>query len=315
MSNRRFFKFSFLQYIKSLFAKWFFYLGFIPYLYDFLSVYLPEPLKSFRLPTWVNVLSILISFLLASYFSWLEINEKLKTFLDSETSFIVTPLIYRLTATKYLEEVKNKIKHYEDEIRILTSKENLNHPFGILPIVNPFNRQPTKEDYLKWIEEKKSLIKKIENFISKNKGILLTNFTISANGYDENIDIGIYIKEPGEFINNDDINLPWEESSSSVFGVDYKSLIRPQQSTESEPFWKNGSIERHYAECNLRYLKKDFSYYFMSNSFFIKTDNDEINFILHLNSKNSNGTKEYKKKISINDLEIKDLLDVKKNFS
>ena len=316
MDKKSLFKFSFFQYIKSLFAKWFFYLGFIPYLYDFLSIYLPEPLKSFRLPTWVNIFSIFISFLLASYFSWLELKDKLKTFLDNETSFDIVTYIYKITATKYLEETNNKIKDYEEEIELLKNREKQNYPFGVFLPINLFNRQPTEEDYSKWIEDKKAIIRRTNNFISKNKEIFLINFTISASRYDENIDIGIYLEDSAEFIDADDIKLPWEEeSSNSIFGVNLKNLVRPQESTETEPFRKNISIKKHSAGCNLRYLKKDFEYYFMGNYFFIKTNNDEVNFKIHLNSKNSNGVKEYNKKISLIDLVFKDLLDIKKEFS
>jgi len=317
MDKKSLFKFSFFQYIKSLFAKWFLYLGFIPYLYDFLSVYLPEPLKSFRLPTWVNIFSIFIAFLLASYFSWLELKDKLKTFLDNETSFDVVPYIYKLTAIKYLEETENKIKDYEREIELLKNRENQNYSLGVLPLINLFNRQPTEEDYSKWIEDKKAIIRRTNNFISKNKKIFLINFTISASRYDENIDIGVYLEDSVEFIDADDNKLPWkEESSNSFFGVDLKSLVHSRALIETESsFWKNISIKKHSAECNLRYLKKDFAYYFMGNYFFIKTNNDEINFKIHLNSKNSNGVKEYNKKIALRDLAFKDLLDIKEELS
>ncbi len=311
----KFKNFSFLQYLKSLFTKWFLYLGFIPYIYDVISTYLPTPLNSFRFPTWIINSSILISFLLANYFSWLELKEKLKTFLDNETNFKVKPLIYKLSATKYLSDIESKIKKYEEEIQILENIKKPNNTFGLLSLRNPFYLQPDKEDYLKWISEKKILKDKANSFISENGNLFLINFTISASRYDENIDIEIFINNSCEFIEFDKVELPIEtsKSKSSIFNINVKNLIPPR--VETEPFRRETSINSHLAVCNLRYLKKDFAYYFMNDYFFIRTNEDEINFKIHLNSKNSNGVKEYNIKIRTSEItEIKDLLEIKDIF-
>lgn len=310
---------SFIIYLKSLLQKWILYLGFIPYVYDLISTYLPEPFKDFRFPIWVIHTSILLSLFIASYFTWLELKNKIDEHLSNETSFKIKPLIYKLTGEQYLSDIKKRIERYKDEIQILDNIDSSNTPLtGIgfllkMPNINPFNPKPKKEDYEKWINDLEILENKINNFLSNNKNLFLFNFTISANRYDENIEVKTIIDDSGELISIEDINLPIEKKrpSASLFDLTPKSL-KPLTNNNQEKFRQHIGIGKNSARCNLKYLKKDFAYFFMNDYLIIKIINKETNLKVFINSKFSNGTKEYNLQIRESKIiEKKDLSEFK----
>lgn len=308
---------SFIVYLKALLKKWILYLGFIPYVYDLISIYLPEPLKDFRLPSWVIYPSILLSLFIASFFTWLELKNKIDEYLSNETNFKINPLIYKLTGKEYLSDIKKRISRYKDEIQISNNIDKSNTSLtGIEDLlkglsINPL--EPKKEDYVKWINDLEILENKINNFLSNNKNLFLFNFTISVNRYDENIDVKTIIDDSGELINIENINLPIKDkrSSFSLFNLTLKDL-KPLTNNNQEIFRRHIEIDKNSARCNLKYLKKGFAYFFMNDYLIIKIISNETNLKVFINSKFSNGTKEYNLQIRKSDIiEKKDLSEIK----
>ena len=149
-------KISFLLYLKTLLKKWVLYLGFVPYIYDLISTYLPEPLSNFRFPNWVTYPSILLFLLIAGYFSWLELKNKVDECLISETGFKLKPLIYNLSADMYILDIESRIRKYEGEIEILNNIGNTSNQLtGIgsllstVNLIDTSNTKPKKENYEK----------------------------------------------------------------------------------------------------------------------------------------------------------------------
>lgn len=313
-------KISFLLYLRTLLKKWVLYLGFIPYIYDLISTYLPEPFSNFRFPNWMTYPSILLFLLIASYFSWLELKNKVDEYLISETDFKVKPLIYELSADEYILDIESRIRKYEGEIEILNNISNpSNQSTGIESLLNavnlidPFNTKSKKKDYEKWVGDLKILKDKVTNFLSENKNLFLFNLAISVDRYDENIDIKAIVNNNSEFIEAEKISLPEDVPGKSSFPFNL-NLITPKN-IDKDPFIRYTDISRKSLSCNFKYLKKDSSYYFPWEPIFIKIDKEKTNLTIFFNSKYSNGAKEYNIQIKKSEiLETKDLLEIKKKL-
>jgi hypothetical protein len=304
-----------LQYLKKLFTKWIFYLGIILLAYDLINVYFPEPLKSFRLPSLVNYILAAIFFIIASYGVWLEEKRKVDELTKNTTEFFIETIVYKLTAKKHLIEIENEIEEIDRKILIIEGKNNNNGQNNMFQIFSNVLSQlrplfPEQDlDYYKKYKEKLVRYKKdILQLIDKN--IIHFNLLIEADRYDENIDIKVSLVGGSEFIETDKINFPENPLANKTSQeFPYNLNFKAPNLVGIDPFRRDITIDKQFAGCNLKSLKKDEECNFLYDGVLLLAQGNEIKLEITVNSKYSNGEKKYNKNIILS--EIKEELDIK----
>lgn len=101
-----------IEYLKKLFTTWFFYLGFLPAVYDYTSAYLP--FDSLKLPSLYLYPIGLLAFLFASYSVWAD-EKKAK---DNLVKSMANPVDYNINGelTPIDFEVEKHLKRIDDNV-------------------------------------------------------------------------------------------------------------------------------------------------------------------------------------------------------
>lgn len=162
-----------IEYLKKLFTKWFFYLGFLPTIYDYASAYFDWGLK---LPSLFLYLVGFLAFLFASYTIWAderkeksEVQRLLANPVDYNIIGELTPIDFEVE--KQLNRIDNNAFKAQEEID--SANQEINQLFGddksmqrvisaITASSNLFDSY--KYELLKYIDELSNYIEKSEEY-------------------------------------------------------------------------------------------------------------------------------------------------------
>jgi hypothetical protein len=196
----------FFEYIKKLLTKWFFYIGFLPTIYDYISVYLPKKWDVIKIPSFVNYVFLVLFFIASSFVLWLEekkqkeeVINKLKEYFNSLPNYKI-----KLILKKYeLQEIKNfrlekekLLKKALKQLEILKNEQldtlkgyEIEELFDFIPI-------ESKYDLNKYISDLKNFITKIKSLeIDKNvENIKIYEATVEISNIGLKSDENIYCK-------------------------------------------------------------------------------------------------------------------------
>jgi hypothetical protein len=307
-------------YIKKVLSKWVILLGFLPFIYGYLQAYFPDPIKSFQFPLNILYYFIPIGIFVATYQVWLEQKKENDEIKAKNTKFKVHPKLTKVSVEKHIQEIEKEIEEYNvkrAEIPDLAS------PFS--GFFNPDlifgNKSPDRDTYTEWIGMLDSYKKDVQNFRDRYKKLLCFNIKIEANQFDENIDVEVTIKSKAKFLKSfisEYPNYPITKGTSLLGAWNIGDLTVPKID-KSEPYRTNIYEEDSFAQCNLKYIKKDNPAYFSNHSLFLICYEDSVQVEVTINSKNSNGVKVFTYDIKLSDIihhtESVDLEEFKKFLS
>lgn len=226
-------------FLKQLSTKWIALLGFMPALYDFLSVYFEWNLK---LPIWVTIVFVIGAFFYASYKVFEDEYKKrkdLEKILDGPTSYEITailiPINFQLEKDyAYIDEIKNKAIQKLKEIKLIQEKSPTSNPGTVtislesLGLANRLNK--THEEYNRELAVYKAKLEEIiENAESQKITLKETisqwqtqyyfiKFIIENTGIKSDTDIQIKITCSDE-------SIIFERNKFVTYGLDIPNLL------------------------------------------------------------------------------------------
>ncbi|WP_143471333.1 hypothetical protein [Lebetimonas natsushimae] len=197
----------FFKYIKKLLTKWFFYMGFLPTIYDYISVYLPKKWNVIKIPSFINYMFLVLFFIASSFVLWLEekkqkeeVINKLKEYLNTLPNYKIKLILkkyelqeikdFRLEKEKLLKKALKQLEFLKDKGQLDTLKGyEIEELFDFIPIESEY-------DLNKYISDLKNFITKIKSLkIDKNiENIQIYEATVEISNIGLKSDENIYCK-------------------------------------------------------------------------------------------------------------------------
>ncbi|MBU0569623.1 hypothetical protein KKB40_02475 [Patescibacteria group bacterium] len=268
-----------IDFIKKVISQWVVLLLFLPTLYDFLHVYLPEPIKSFELTTNARNLFMVLAVLVAVYWVWRKEHIDFQTLQEGKTKFTVTPNFFKINIDKHLKQIDEKIKTSEAEIPHLESENIFNH----LTVFSRRKTQQSVEDYIKSLREYKN---ELASFYNKNKNLIGIYIELASDKYDENISVEFILNNSGQMLQADELKCPWQPSPPDR---DRLAFINHVDFRERDVYRTNLEHGTNNISCDLRNLKKGRPVYFINEGIYISSTSPKIRFDIQISSRNSDG--------------------------
>lgn len=194
----------FFEYIKKLLTKWFFYMGFLPTIYDYISVYLPKKWNVIKIPSFINYMFLVLFFIASSFVLWLEekkqkeeVINKFKEYSNSLPNYKIKLILkkyelqeiknFRLEKEKLLKKALKQIEFLKNKGQLDTLKgHEIEELFDFIPIESEYNFNKYISDLKNFITKIKSLEidKNVENIKIYEATVEISNIGLKS---DENI--------------------------------------------------------------------------------------------------------------------------------
>lgn len=289
-----------IDFIKKIISQWVVLLLFLPTLYDFLHVYLPEPVKSFELTANARNIFMILAVLVAVYWVWRKEHIDLQTLQEGKTKFIVSPQFFKLKVDKHIKHIDEKIKTAKAELPDL-APESI---FDRLAVFSRGKTQQSVQDYIESLEKYKT---ELIDFCDHNKNVIGVYIRLDSDKYDENLSVEFALKS-GKILRPDELNCPWQPSPPDK---DRFAFINQVDFRERDVYRTNLEYYQDGISCDLRNLKKGKPVLFVNEGIYIASVSPKISFEIRISSRNSDGLQVFpfdKEKTHIT--ELKDISEI-----
>lgn len=297
---------NFSTYLKTVIFQWVTLIGVLLTAYDYIQVFLPESFHSFQIPNkYITPLQILC-LIIATYRAWLIQKRENDLILTKITKFKVVPFYAKISVSEHLKRVEKEIKEMESK-RDSLPVPSQNYLTSLIPSFSFFEGSPDRNTYDGWISSLKKYKNEIKEFQEKNKDIIVFDFQIIANRYDENVGIQILISGMATIKNKIDLDYPYYPIKESSLFPSFRNLPKMDFSNRGDIYRTNIIEEKKNASCNLRYVKKDEKTLFFNDYLFLHIPENTAEFKVTINSKEGNGIQEFN--FVVNKNEVKEIYE------